>query len=134
MSRSRARARSGVVHTMAFSENGYYLASGGADGTVKLWDLRKLKNFKTIEPQEGAKSPKPIMSVAFDYSGTYLAYASDKISVDVVKSWVSATELTGHTKAVTSLKFGPNAKQVSPFAPAPAAVLSPTRTAQKPGN
>ena len=52
------------------------------------------------------------MSVAFDYSGTYLAYASDKISVDVVKSWVSATELTGHTKAVTSLKFGPNAKSI----------------------
>ena len=31
----------------------YYLATGAADG-VKLWDLRKLKNFKTLTPYEGA--------------------------------------------------------------------------------
>ena len=33
---------------MSFSENGYYLATTADDG-VKLWDLRKLKNFKSIE-------------------------------------------------------------------------------------
>ena len=27
----------------------YYLASSADDSVVKLWDLRKLKNFKTIE-------------------------------------------------------------------------------------
>lgn len=27
----------------------YYLASAADDSVVKLWDLRKLKNFKTIE-------------------------------------------------------------------------------------
>ncbi len=31
----------------------YYLATGAADG-VKLWDLRKLKNFKTLTPYDGA--------------------------------------------------------------------------------
>lgn len=63
---------SGPVTAIAFSENGYYLATGrwyepdtmkcfvfflisvflsplGAqDSSLKLWDLRKLKNFKTI--------------------------------------------------------------------------------------
>lgn len=29
--------------------NRYYLASAADDSVVKLWDLRKLKNFKTIE-------------------------------------------------------------------------------------
>lgn len=33
---------------VSFSENGYYLATGGADGQIKLWDLRKLKNFRTL--------------------------------------------------------------------------------------
>ena len=27
---------------------GYYLATSADDSVVKLWDLRKLKNFKTI--------------------------------------------------------------------------------------
>ena len=38
---------------LSFSENGYYLASAAQDG-VKLWDLRKLKNFKTLEAPPGA--------------------------------------------------------------------------------
>ncbi len=33
------------VSCLAFSENGYHMASAAADG-VKLWDLRKLKVIK----------------------------------------------------------------------------------------
>ena len=44
----------GAICSLSFSENGYYLATCASDG-VKLWDLRKLKNFKTISPYaEGA--------------------------------------------------------------------------------
>ncbi len=61
---------SGSIKTIAFSENGkklkqcslifhkisnclfvcqgYYLATAAEDASIKLWDLRKLKNFKTI--------------------------------------------------------------------------------------
>lgn len=39
----------GAICGLSFSENGYYLATCASDG-VKLWDLRKLKNFKTITP------------------------------------------------------------------------------------
>lgn len=35
----------GPVAGLAFSENGYHMASAAVDG-VKLWDLRKLKVFK----------------------------------------------------------------------------------------
>ena len=37
----------GPVHSMSFSENGYYLATAADDG-VKLWDLRKLKNLDAV--------------------------------------------------------------------------------------
>lgn len=35
----------GPVTALSFSENGYHLATAAAEG-VKLWDLRKLKNFR----------------------------------------------------------------------------------------
>ena len=38
---------------LSFSENGYYLATAADDACVKLWDLRKLKNFKTLSLEEG---------------------------------------------------------------------------------
>lgn len=40
------------VRGLAFSENGYHLASA-ADDCVKLWDLRKLKNFKWAQRHGG---------------------------------------------------------------------------------
>ena len=35
----------GRINGISFSENGYYMATAATDG-VKLWDLRKLKNFR----------------------------------------------------------------------------------------
>ena len=62
----------GQVAALSFSENGkrknrmvkqilpsplflqgYYLATAADDNCVKLWDLRKLKNFKTLQLDEG---------------------------------------------------------------------------------
>ena len=37
------------INSLSFSENGYLLASAGGDGSVKLWDLRKLACMKSIE-------------------------------------------------------------------------------------
>ena len=42
-----------IVHDYSqwthISGSGYYLATSADDSVVKLWDLRKLKNFKTLQ-------------------------------------------------------------------------------------
>ncbi|ONM59220.1 Pre-mRNA-processing factor 19 homolog 2 [Zea mays] len=54
---------------MSFSENGYFLATAAHDG-VKLWDLRKLRNFRTFSSYD---LDTPTNTVEFDFSGNYLA-------------------------------------------------------------
>ncbi len=52
---------SAPVTSISFSENGYFLATAAGD-SVKLWDLRKLKNIKTIVPYEnGMHLPQPFV-------------------------------------------------------------------------
>ena len=43
-------------NSVSFSENGYLVASGSTDGTVKSWDLRKLTCTASIESMKDAGS------------------------------------------------------------------------------
>ncbi|CAF2261988.1 unnamed protein product [Brassica napus] len=63
----------GEITSVSFSENGYFLATAALDG-VRLWDLRKLKNFRTFEFPDAN-------SVEFDHSGSYLGIAASDIRV-----------------------------------------------------
>ena len=49
------------------------MATGAKDATVKIWDLRKLKNIHTIT------APSAVHSVAFDHSGQYLAVGGEDL-------------------------------------------------------
>ncbi|KAM7466398.1 hypothetical protein LguiB_013960 [Lonicera macranthoides] len=84
----------GAVTAISFSENGYFLATAAQDG-VKLWDLRKLRNFRTFAPYD---ENTPTQSVEFDHSGSYLALGGSDISIKC---------------KVTSVKFGPDAKYLA---------------------
>lgn len=105
---AKFEGHSGSICGMSFSENGYYLATCAADG-VKLWDLRKLKNFKTITPYgEGSGAS----SVSFDTSGLFLAVGGADARVygakqdwDVVKTFPDQPK-----KGVYSVKWGSDAK------------------------
>jgi len=91
-----------AVQSVAFSENGYYMASG--DGSaLKIWDLRKLKNIKTIEV--------PATSATFDLSGQFLAASyGESVSVYNSKSWdVVKTFEKAHGGLVTSVAWSPSA-------------------------
>jgi len=96
----------GTVTSLCFSENGYHLASSDDTGVVKLWDLRKLNNFHTINAvQEGVAVNK----LSFDLSGSYLAVAGDAVRVYGTKDWDVVKEWREHKDAVTAAKFGPDA-------------------------
>ncbi|XP_018449448.1 LOW QUALITY PROTEIN: pre-mRNA-processing factor 19 homolog 1-like [Raphanus sativus] len=101
----------GEITSVSFSENGYFLATAALDG-VRLWDLRKLKNFRTFEFPDAN-------SVEFDHSGSYLGIAASDIRVfqtaSVKAEWnpvKTLPDLSGTGKA-TCVKFGPDAKYVA---------------------
>lgn len=101
----------GAVNSLCFSENGYSLATGSADGSVRVWDLRKLNPPQSRHVPVG--SGTPVNAVAYDRSGSYLAFASDAIYVAAVKPWAEFATLSGHSSAVTSIKFGPDASFIA---------------------
>ena len=95
----------GAVTSASFSENGYYLATSGADHAVKIWDLRKLKNLQTLAV--GA----PASSVRFDYSGQFLAVGAAEMSLYETKGWSCLASYGGGGSGadVTAVGFGPGA-------------------------
>jgi len=102
------KGHSGIITSMAFSENGYYLASGDDKGVVKLWDLRNLKNcnFHTID----ATSASTVNSLQFDASGSYLAKAGSGLEVYTSKQWEVVQTWDDHSKDVTAVQWGHNAE------------------------
>jgi pre-mRNA-processing factor 19 len=72
---AKFEGHTGPVTDISFSENGYFLATAAHDG-VKLWDLRKLKNFRSFAPYD---SSTPTNTVEFDYSGSYLAVGGSDV-------------------------------------------------------
>lgn len=99
----------GPIAALDFSENGYLMASTSAEGTVKLWDLRKLKNLHTLE------LPGAGLAVKFDHSGTFLGVgcAGGAAVVHAVKEWQPVGSLKGHSKDVTGLVFSKDATRIA---------------------
>jgi len=93
------------VSALAFSENGFYLATIAADA-LKLWDLRKLKSFQTIDLPT-TFNPR---CVSFDYSGNFLAACGSDIRVFHGAKFAPVHNFTSHSDVVTSLKWGLDAQ------------------------
>jgi len=61
------------INKVRFSTSGDSLASCDADGIVKIWDVRNVKESNQFDT-----GPYSANSVSFDKSGTNLAVASDE--------------------------------------------------------
>jgi WD40 repeat protein/serine/threonine protein kinase len=67
----------GAVHTVAVSRDGRLIASGGADGTVHVWDVAAWQSGAAQPPArilEGHNAD--VVSLAFSHDGTLLASGS----------------------------------------------------------
>jgi pre-mRNA-processing factor 19 len=96
----------GRINALAFSENGYILATAAQDSAVKLWDLRKLINLKTFDLDVDAK----VLSLDFDYSGSYLAVSGSDVRVLKAKEGSELFKWQDNTADMTGVKWGPDAK------------------------
>jgi len=104
------KGNTGSVNSVAFSPDSNRIASGSANGTLKVWDAQTGQQTLTLQGHPGWVS-----SVAFSPDGKRLASAS---SDKTVKVWGAQTgqqtlTLMGHTDNVSSVAFSPDGKRLT---------------------
>jgi WD40 repeat protein/uncharacterized caspase-like protein len=94
------------VRSVAFSPDGLTLASAGFDNTIKLWDLTRGTELRTLRGHESG-----VMAAAFSPDGKVLASASLD---QTVKLWQPATGRLlmslSHRGGMDAVAFSPNGK------------------------
>jgi WD40 repeat protein len=103
---------SGPVNAVAVSPDGGLVASGGDDGTVRLWSSASRRQLQTIDA-----GPGRVLDVAISPNGRRLAASTDRGSV---RLWdlsgtgaQSPAPLTGMTGSVRSVGFSPDGNLVA---------------------
>jgi WD40 repeat protein len=97
------------VHGVAFSPDETLIASGGSDGTLRIWDLTTGQELRQCEGITDR-----VRCLAFSPDGKTIAAGHfGPNSTFPVRLWDTATgkevrSLTGHTKDVTAVKFLPD--------------------------
>jgi WD40 repeat protein/Flp pilus assembly protein TadD len=95
---------------VAFSPDGKYVASGGADGAVRVWDAAGVKPVRTL-----AGHQKQVYGVAFSPDGRRLASGGEDGTVRVwdVTSGKELISLRGHTHLVYGVAFSPDGRRLA---------------------
>jgi WD40 repeat protein len=101
---------SGQVLTLAFSPDRRLLASGGADQTVRLWELGTGRQLKVLRGHSGS-----VLGLTFAANGQWLASAS---ADGTVRLWEPTQgrelkALTGRFGAFRGVAFSPTASRSS---------------------
>ncbi|NER26679.1 MAG: protein kinase [Symploca sp. SIO1C4] len=108
---STITGHSGTVYAIAFSPDGQILASGSADKTIKLWQLKMAWEIRTLGGWF-SKHSDAVRAVAFSPNGKIIASGSDDKTIKLwnVRNGQHFCTLSGHSDAVSAVAFSPNSK------------------------
>ncbi len=108
-----------MVEDVSFSPDGKTLASGGLDGTVRIWNSKTGKQeHVSLENSSGndlATQSAAVTVLMFNADGNVLASGHKNGSIRLwnIETEESRQTLRGHAEAVSSITFGPDAKTLA---------------------
>ena len=108
--RHTLRRHAGIINGITWAPDGHTLASGSADGTIRLWDTKTGASLHTLRGHTGS-----VLDIGLAPDGHTLASGSRDGTIRLwdIKTGAELRMLTGHTEAVLSVTWSPDGRTLA---------------------